>query len=514
MYKKTKRSLLMGFLAIVSSLAVSCGDESSSASQTDTGGTVTTVPVTITSDGTALWAKSVTGGTKISKFTSMAADSNGNIYAAGHIYGTTTYSFGSGITAKGTSSGFNSLLVKYNASGIPQWAKTVTSGTSGSSFSGITVDSSNNIFAAGFISGGTNDTYTFGTNVTANPCSGLNTAVLVKFNSDGIAQWATVPIGGSDSTQFNTVAVDSNGNIYAGGIIVGLNMFTFANSVTVTGPILYGSIVLVKYNASGVAQWAKTMETAASESYINSIAVDSYGYIYAVGYVLNGPYSFGYGKTITGVNNQNSAFIVKYYTNGTPVAVKNITTTAGQSSIFNSISIDQNNNIYAAGIIYGKATYTIDPQKTVTGYSTLENAVLIKYDSTLTAQWGKSTSTGVYASIFNAVKTDINGNIYAAGYITGQDTYTFSDGISAAGAFANTHSAVIVKYDVSGNAVWAKSPIAASNTSEFLAVTVDPSGYSSAAGTIEGIGAYTFSSGVSVSEAISNLGSAVIVKYQ
>jgi hypothetical protein len=65
------------------------------------------------SSGTAQWAWSVSSGSDDSGFGSVAVDGSGNVYAAGGIYGTGTYTFGTGVSAQGTGSGYNVVLVKY-----------------------------------------------------------------------------------------------------------------------------------------------------------------------------------------------------------------------------------------------------------------------------------------------------------------------------------------------------------------------------------------------------------------
>jgi hypothetical protein len=63
--------------------------------------------------GTAQWAQTVSTGTSSSSFSSVAADASGNIYAAGYVNGSGTYTFGAGITASGSSGSSNAVLVKY-----------------------------------------------------------------------------------------------------------------------------------------------------------------------------------------------------------------------------------------------------------------------------------------------------------------------------------------------------------------------------------------------------------------
>ena len=48
---------------------------------------------------TALWACSVSSGDKTTRFYAVTADSSGNVYAVGIQEGTTTYTYGPGVTA-------------------------------------------------------------------------------------------------------------------------------------------------------------------------------------------------------------------------------------------------------------------------------------------------------------------------------------------------------------------------------------------------------------------------------
>jgi hypothetical protein len=65
------------------------------------------------SNGTALWARTVSSGNDSSAFRSVAVDSSGNVYAAGCQYYDYTYTYGTGVSAKGTAKYENVVLVKY-----------------------------------------------------------------------------------------------------------------------------------------------------------------------------------------------------------------------------------------------------------------------------------------------------------------------------------------------------------------------------------------------------------------
>jgi len=175
---------------------------------------------------TAQWARTVSAGSGNSYFMSVAVDSSGNVYAAGYQEYDGIFTYGTGVSAKGTASGsfslghYNIVLVKYNSSGVARWARTVSTGSYSSVFNSVAVDSSGNVYAAGYQNG--NGDYTYGSGVTAKGIatsanSANSNVVLVKYDSNGTAQWARTVSAGSGGSAFNSVAVDSSGNVYAAG---------------------------------------------------------------------------------------------------------------------------------------------------------------------------------------------------------------------------------------------------------------------------------------------------------
>jgi hypothetical protein len=200
--------------------------------------------------GEAVWAKTVSQGSARSVFNAVAVDSSGNIYAAGYQYGTGVYTYGPGISVSGTANDNNVVLVKYDPNGNALWAKTVSQGASRSSFNSVAVDSNGNVYAAGEQYGG--HTYTYGPGVSI---AGVYTVagpniVLVKYDTNGVAQWAktTVSQGNADNSLFNSVAVDSNGDVYAAGKQYGTSLYTYGPDASAQGTATNShNVVLVKY---------------------------------------------------------------------------------------------------------------------------------------------------------------------------------------------------------------------------------------------------------------------------
>jgi len=265
------------------------------------------------SNGTALWARTVTGGTYESHFSNVAFDSFGNVYVAGHQNGNGTYTFGEGVSASGSYSGGNNVvLVKYDSGGNAKWARTVSEGTSASEFKSVVVDFSGNVYAAGYQWGSA--TYTYGSGASATgTASGRNNAVLVKYDSSGNAKWARTVNSGNEVSEFYDVAADSSGNVYVAGNQRGTGTFTYGSGVSATGTSSYYNVVLVKYDSSGTALWARTVLTGAGDSEFYSVAIDSSDNVYAAGYQSGGVYTYWQGISATGPYSGGNVVLVKYW---------------------------------------------------------------------------------------------------------------------------------------------------------------------------------------------------------
>jgi hypothetical protein len=71
-------------------------------------------------------------------------------------------------------------------------------------------------------------------------------------------------------------------------------------------------VVLVKYNAAGDAQWARSVEAGSSASLFNSVAVDGAAVYAAGGQSDAGIYNYGDGKTAQGTASGTNVVLVKY----------------------------------------------------------------------------------------------------------------------------------------------------------------------------------------------------------
>jgi len=464
--------------------------------------------------GTAQWLQLPTPASGTITFSNVATDSSGNVYVVGTQTGTGAHQYAAGVTATGTATGSNAVLVKYNSAGAAQWARSTTAGTGGSSFQGVAVDSSGNVFAVGSQSGNTSTSYAAGVTATGTYNLG-NNVVIVKYNSSGAAQWARTVTAGTNASSFTAAAADSTGNVYAVGSQSQNGVFTYAAGVSATGSASAATnAVIVKYDTNGTAQWAKTVSAGNNNSVFNGVGVDSSGNAYVAGsQSTNASYTYDTGVTATGVSVSGlNLVVVKYNSAGTGQWARVATAGSNQSNA-NAIAVDSGGNSYVAGYQIGNTAFTYGVGVSATASASgAMNSLLVKYDNSGTAQWARTVTTGAFESRFFAVAIDGTGKIMAGGNKLSENSFAFGNGITVTGTSFN-YNMTLVQYDSSGNAQWGRSVTSGSNNSRINGIAADSSGNIYGIGFQNGTGTYAYGSGISAAGPLSG-DNALIVKYR
>jgi len=366
--------------------------------------------------------------------------------SSGNIY-VTGYT-GGGLDGNTSSGGNDIILVKYNSSGTKQWTKQL--GTSSSDEGrGVTTDSSGNIYVTGLTQGGLDG------NTNSGGSSGGEDIFLVKYNSSGTKQW-TKQLGTSSSSCFTNeygYYPSSCGRSAGNGVTTDSSGNIYVTGYTVGGldgntSSAYWDIFLTKYNSSGTKQWTKQLGSSKDKlgnqnETANDVTTDSSGNIYVTGYTT-GDLD---GNTSPG---GKDIFLVKYNSSGTKQWTKQLGTSSSDEG--RGITTDSSGNIYVTGVIGSGDIF------------------LVKYDSSGTKQWTKQlgTSKGDHG---NGVTTDSSGNIYVTGYTIGLENYIGLDGNTSLGSL----DIFLVKYNSSGTKQWTKQ-FGTSSMDEGTGVTTDSSG--------------------------------------
>lgn len=282
--------------------------------QTSYAGNKDAMVVKFTEAGIRLWA-TYYGGTGEDDFFSATTDDSHNIYLAG-LTGSTT-----GIATAGahqtTYGGGSSdcFLVKMTPTGGRLWA-TYFGGTGNEKTNVeyqvfVGCDSSNNIYMVG------NTRSTTGiasAGAHQNTNGGNIDGFVAKFNTSGVRQWATY-IGGADNDNMRKLAFDNLGNVFvAGEMRSGGKATSGAHQTAIGGN---NDAYLIKFNSSGVEQWATYYGGSGSDS-PQGLSLDYSGsYIFMSGSTssTSGIVTTGAHSTSLNAGNNTSAsdaFLVKF----------------------------------------------------------------------------------------------------------------------------------------------------------------------------------------------------------
>ncbi|MEO8513544.1 MAG: SBBP repeat-containing protein [Ignavibacteria bacterium] len=307
--------------------------------------------------GAILWEATYNGPINGGDYSNaIAIDASGNIFITGRV------DFGSA----------DIVTIKYNSSGVQQWAARYNGPANG-------FDEGKSIHIAtdgSIIVGGK----------TTETASGID-FITIKYNPDGTQAWATTYNGTGNSDDYVvSVDIDNSNNIYAGGCSIGSNSGL--------------DIAVVKYNSSGVQQWVKRYNGSGNGGdALVGLKVDGAGNVIAC------------GSTDFGASQKFNFLTLKYDPSGSLIWEKQYNGTSSDIDLATAMTVDALNNIYLTGFTTQVSGTVLD-----SNYGTL------KYDPNGNLLWvaiynGPSNSVDVSRSVFvdNSMNVYITGSSKGAG---------------------------------------------------------------------------------------------------
>lgn len=382
--------------------------------------------------GNDLWTRQLGVSSASTKAFGVATDAFGNVFVTGDTTGSLD-----GNTLTGSDSTY---ITKYDSSGNKQWTKLLDVVSATIISSGITTDSSGNIFITGY----TTDA------IDGNTQTGSRDAFAVKYDTSGTRLWSEQLGAASAKSSGSSVATDSFGNI----LITGYSRGNLDGN-TITG---IQDLFLTKYSSSGSKLWTKEngSVTGSAGTVSNAFAAtDASGNLYTAGTTNSGLD----GNTLTGTND---FFVTKYTSSGARLWTKELGV-ATKDTLGNGVATDPSGNIYVTGDTYGGLN-----GNTLTG---LTDFFLTKYNSTGAKLWTKQLGVASAYTHGTAVITDVSGNVFVAGSTGGG-----LDGNTLSGS-SNTDF-FVTKYNSSGTKLWTKQmgPSGTSHYAYGIGVAADLSG--------------------------------------
>lgn len=384
--------------------------------------------------GIAQWAVSL-DGLNGDQANGVAVDEDGNMYLTGNYNGNNPMFYNAGNVSSGVSLpnsvGNAAYLAKYSELGILQWVAYVE-GAGSDVGKGVRVDSNGNVFMAAWYEASAvihNAGGAASTTVTLRTPTASSAAVVIKFNSDGVAQWAA-SVDGTGAERGNAVTLDVSGNVYlacqytvAAPTIYNAGNASSGLSLAAPGSSTNAQMVVVKYDASGVAQWA-TSAIGAGSIIANGIRTDTSGDMYVCGTYNGIGAIYDAGNTASGTvsfrstnGNGNAAFLLKFNASGLAQWVT--TADAPGSDYGNAVSVDTSGAVFLAGygatpvnVYNSNGTLASLPARTTNTNTTA--AFVLKFDAAGFAQW-RIYLDGAGDDQGTAMAIDQWGVIYLAG---------------------------------------------------------------------------------------------------
>lgn len=339
----------------------------------------------------------------------------------------------------------------------PNWAWAKSSGgNNGEKSNSVTTDAAGNIYITG---GFSSDSISFGSTTLYNVIGAPSIQFFIaKYDPAGNALWAK-SAGGLAPDEGNGIVADNSGNIYATGYFqsdtVIFGAYTLVNSMTD-----YSSdIFIVKYDTNGNVLWAKS-SGGNRYDYGHGIGTDSNGNVYVSGRFMSDSISL---DAINLVNRGDISavigldlFITKLSPSGNVIWANRAGGIGGESG--EGLTVDAFDNIYMTGtygsdsIHFGAFTLA-NTHDSTTNYG---NVFIVKYNTSGNVLWAKN-SGGTFSDEGNCVTTDLTGNVFVTGFFFSK---TFTIGTTTlvnADTTGMNFDMFLLKYDASGNFLWANS---------------------------------------------------------
>ncbi|MBK9174990.1 MAG: T9SS type A sorting domain-containing protein [Flavobacteriales bacterium] len=403
----------------------------------------------LTIDPELIWG-TYYGGIQMQQGGNCATDGSGNVYFS-------TWGVENGLASGGYQNvyagGFDALLVKFDGNGVRQWA-TYYGGSHNDYEGGLAVDGNGNVF----LSGGTLSTSGIAHNGHQMAHGGQGDLFLVKFNSDGLRQWATY-YGGSGYELYGRCATDGNGNVYLASIVgnsIGLTSGGFQN--------VHGGgsdALLVKFSPDGIRQWATFYGGSGSEWWANC-AADASGNVYLSGHtnstsgIASGGHQLNYG------GGEYDLFLVKFSPSGSRIWASYYGGSVHENA--GGCAVDADGNVFLSGVTNSTSGIASgghqnsfagagNPGGVIISHSGGfggGDALLVKFNGAGVRQWATYYG-GSHSELIGVCSTDPEGNIYLAGNTVSASGIAFEGYMMT---YSGTQDGYVVKFSPDGSREW------------------------------------------------------------
>jgi len=354
-----------------------------------------------------LAASTYLGGSDSDYAYAIAIDSSNNVFVAGR---TASSNFpivnGYDSTYNENNENRDAFVAKFSNDLNELLASTYLGGSGWDRASAIAIDSSNNVFIAGWT-----ESYDFPiVNGYDSTYNGEVDAFVAKFSNDLNELLASTYLGGSNGAEASAIAIDSSNNVFIAGWTVS-DDFPIVNGYdsTYNGEV---DAFVAKFSNDLNELLASTYLGGSNFDYASAIAIDSSNNVFIAGWTTsdNFPIVNGYDSTY---NEYIDAFVAKFSNDLNELLAS---TYLGGSNWdrASAIAIDSSNNVFIAGWT------TSDDFPIVNGYESTyndgwEDAFVAKFSNDLNELLASTYLGGSNFDYAYAIAIDSSNNVFIAG---------------------------------------------------------------------------------------------------
>lgn len=329
-----------------------------------------------------------------------------------------------------------------------------------SSAEAVTVDSSGNIYIAGY----SNDTVDFdpGPNEVLLK-AGNDDIYLAKYDSQGNYLWAHV-FWSSGWNYAKHIKIDNNGDIIIAGYATSFADFDPGAGVNYLGSNATPNyIYIAKYDANGNYIWAKEMGGNYG-AFIGSLDIDYNNNILITGHFYESiDMDPGIGTAYL-ASNQTGIFTAKYNSNGNYVWANCISGIGNLGESF-SVKCSKSGYVYVAGLFGNTVDFDPGAGTSMITANTTCDRFFLKYNTAGNLVWVRSFDVNedgyMFADRIIKIALDDDENVYLTGNFSGLVDFNPGAGVFHINAPLST-SSYLCKYTPTGHFLWAKGLIGGS----------------------------------------------------
>ena len=437
-----------------------------------------------------LLASTFIGGWDYDSGNSIKIDKDGSVFVAGYTY-SSNYPVVSGSFDTSLNGSYDVFVSKLNNDLSSMLSSSFIGGSSYDYGNSLTIDSTGNVFVTGYTSSAN---FPLASKVYGSPYyyssfSGYYDVFVLKLNNDLSSLLASRYLGGTSADYGNSIAVDSEDNVFVTGYTSSSN-FPVASQVYSNG---YYNIYDSSYNGSYdvfVSKLDNSLDSLIASTFIGgssddsaySAAIDSGGSVIVTGNTYSSGYPVTSGSYDTSYNGSSDVFVSKLSNDLSGILAS--TFIGGSNNDYGrSLDVDSDGNILVTGNTYGYSYYSNLYPTTSGAYDTIHNGYYDVFVSKLSGNLDSllaSTFIGGYDyDVGNSLDIDSSGNVFITGYTYGysSNTNNYPATSSAFDAIHNGYYDVFVsKLSSNLNSLLASTFIGGGDNDRGNSLAIDSSG--------------------------------------